>query len=181
MPRGAGFHEAIPIMRCIKAFSAVALSAVIVVVFTACGGVRFNPPTSTPTPGNPGGSPLPAGPPVVVSPEKLAEELVDDKDPAAFSRWTNKLLQVEGVVREHSVPSNLAPGDRRIHGVIFKVMVTDKRGAKVERQIVCHLETPVPPEDAKAARLAVGKTVTVRGKLTSQSGRFISLGYCTFE
>ena len=168
-------------MRCIKAFPAVALSAVIVVAFTACGGVRFNPPTSPPTSGNPSGSPLPAGPPVVVSPEKLAEELVDDKDFEAFTRWTNKPLQVEGVIREHSVPSNLAPGDRRIHGVVFKVVVPDKRGMKVERQIYCHLETPVPPEDPKAAKLAVGKTVTVRGKLTSQSGRFISLGYCTFE
>ena len=166
-------------MRPLNALPAVALSAVIVITFTACGGVRINstaPPLGT---GGPSGSPLPPGPPVVVSPEKLAEELVDDKDFEAFTRWTNKPLQVEGVIREHSVPSNLAPGDRRIHGVVFKVVVPDKRGMKVERQIYCHLETPVPPEDPKAAKLAVGKTVTVRGKLTSQSGRFISLGYCT--
>ena len=166
-------------MRCIKAFPAVALSAVIVVAFTACGGVRYNPPTPQPTPGNPAGPNLPPGPPVVMSAEKLAEELIDDRTPEAFTRWNKKLLQVEGVIREHSVPSNLAPGDRRIHGVVFKVVVPDKRGMKVERQIYCHLETPVPPEDPKAAKLAVGKTVTVRGKLTSQSGRFISLGYCT--
>jgi hypothetical protein len=167
-------------MRCIKAFPAVALSTAAAVLFTACGGgVRFNPLTSPPTTASPGGSPQPAGPPVVVSPEKLAEELVDQKDFEAFTRWTNKLLQVQGVISEHSIPSNLAPGDRRIHGVVFKVTVPDKQGAKVERHIYCHLETPVPPEDPKAAKLAVGKTVTVRGKLTSQSGRFISLGYCT--
>jgi hypothetical protein len=166
-------------MRFIKVVLAVALSAAAVVGFTACGGVRYNPPTSPPGTGAPGGSPLPPGPPVVVPPEKLAEEL--EQDPEAFTRWNKKLLQVEGVVHEHTHPSNLAPGDRRIHGVVFRVAVTDKGGAKVERRIYCDLENPVPRDDPRAAKLAVGKTVTVRGKLTSLSGRSLALGYCTFE
>ena len=48
-------------------------------------------------------------------------------------------------------------------------------------QVICQLETPVPPEDSRAAKLAVGRTVTCRGKVTFQSARSILLEHCTFE
>src|SRR5437016_4445459 len=110
-------------MRCLQVSLSAVSFAVLLAALIACSGVRFQPPT--PPRSEPPGPP--AGPPVVVSPQQLAQEFAEDRGGDVFARWTHKVLQVEGVIGGHPRPVGpAAPGDRRIHGVVFKAPVTDK-------------------------------------------------------
>jgi hypothetical protein len=124
--------------------------------FLACA-VRVSPPSASP----------PAGAPVALSARQLAQELYDDTS-GTSRRYAGQFLQVEGVVSALERPSSFQePGPQDPTGsILFKVPVTGKKTSATKEYVIrCMLEPPLSPEQRKAAGLAPGKTVTLRGRI----------------
>jgi len=99
-------------------------------------------------------------PPLIVSPKKLAQDLADDIN-KNYPRYFGKTLQIEGVVHQR------AENKGAIVRIDFQAKIKDPKSGKPDDWIVfCGLKTPVPPTETLAGDLAVGKTVTIRGKLS---------------
>jgi hypothetical protein len=96
-------------------------------------------------------------PPIVIAPEKLAQELADDivKN---YPRYYNKTLQIRGVIHKRSESKG------SIARVDFQAKIKDPKTGKADEWIIfCGLKPPIRSSDA----LAEGKTVTIRGKLSA--------------
>jgi hypothetical protein len=138
--------------------------AFLAATFVACGG-KVNPP------GPPGG-PAPGGPPVVISAAQLAQEFFDDTH-GAGQRYVGKTLEISGTVGRLERPRGWgkeAGPDDVTASVVFLVPVTHKTtGAKQEYVLSCELEPHLSPAERKAAGLATGKPVTLRGRYEGAS------------
>jgi predicted Zn finger-like uncharacterized protein len=126
-------------------------------------GPGGNVPPVAPKPPEPKpAEPKPAEPKVVtISARQLGQELFDESS-KAFERYAPSLLQVVGVVRKQSNGP-----DGSITEVVFLEPVTDRKSsAAKEYTIWCRFGTPLAPGGKAAEQAAVGKTVTVRGRMT---------------
>jgi hypothetical protein len=160
-------------MRRRKILLAVALS-VVVVVLAACSG-RVGMPSAPPANPTNNGNPT-VEKPQVVALEELVSDLSDGQQ-ASFDRWSNKLLQIQGVINKRLTSSVV--GDKRFIGFDIKVRTTDKKTSKKkEFMLSCFLATPLQPGDPKIAKFADGKTVTIRCRLSAQSGDITSVKDC---
>jgi hypothetical protein len=127
-------------------------------------------PTSPP-PGNPAG---PGHQPQLIKADDFGKTLYEGQQ-AAFREYARKPLIIEGVVHQQTP----GPGGA-VAEVVFQTEVKDKKtGTMQPFLILCKFATPLPGGD-KAADLAVGKTVTVRGKLSQYSaiGKKATLTEC---
>jgi hypothetical protein len=153
------------------------LSVVAVIVMTACGKVTWQtaPPPSPSGTTTTGPNPSPEKP-QVITPEELVTNL-SDGTPESFERWSNKLLQVSGVVSGHMTSAMI--GDKRFIGVDIKVPITEKKsGKKQDWTLSCFVAKPLQPGDPNIAKYDVGKTVTFRCTLSARSGKIISVKDC---
>jgi hypothetical protein len=100
----------------------------------------------------------------VLKAEEFGKDLYEGER-AAYERYLRKDLQVQGVVHQQTAGA----GGGSVAEVAFQLEVKDKRtGVMKPFLIQCKFATPVPTGD-RAADLAVGKTITVRGKLGTVS------------
>lgn len=105
----------------------------------------------------------PGNEPLAVKAEDLAKDLNERKE-AAYARYARQPLQVEGVVHQQT-----GGAGGSIAQVAFQTQVKDeKTGTMKPFLIQCKFDTPLPTGD-KVADLAVGKTITIRGKLVLAS------------
>jgi hypothetical protein len=169
---------------------AILAFTILAALLLACSGnVSFtNGPTAT-GPGGPSGpvnplGPVDPGPPVVISAQKLGQEFDDDPN-GTMTRYLRKLLQVDGVIAERDLPGAGLPDtgvNNPVGAIVFKVPVTDRRnGAKKEYELHCFFKDPIPANDPQNAKLAVGKTVTIKGQISGVNigSPSASLGQCT--
>jgi predicted Zn finger-like uncharacterized protein len=116
-----------------------------------------------PQPERPNKPDKPGDQPMVVKAEDLARELNEGKQ-TAYARYARQPLQVEGVVHQQT-----GGAGGSIAEVAFRAEVKDdKTGTMKPFLIQCKFGPPLPAGD-KVAELAAGKTITIRGKLTSAS------------
>jgi hypothetical protein len=110
--------------------------------------------------------------PIVTTPEKLAQELVDDivKN---YPRYYGKPLQLKGVVHKR------VEDQGEIFRIYFLAKVKDpKTGKADEWTVFCGLKPHLKAADPAAAALAEGKTVTIRGRLTAGGNGQATLYEC---
>jgi hypothetical protein len=168
-------------MHCGKALLGAGLSVVAVLLLTACGGVGR--PTSPPPPSQ---GPTTTGPITgsatdksqVVTPEELVTDLSDGQQ-ETFRRWqgNGKELQIRGVVSVQIAP--MVGTNKQLTAVQFTVPITNKKTGKKETYTLeFRLAKSLPLEDANISKYAVGKTVTLRGKLNSLSAGAVSVYDC---
>jgi len=111
------------------------------------------------------------GPPVVVSAERLAQELTDDVV-ANYPKYFGKTLEIQGVIHKRTEDKGA------IVRIDFQPAVTDKNGKPGDFTVFCGLKTPVALKDEAAAGLAVGKKVTIRGGLVAAGNGQATLTGC---
>ncbi len=125
-------------------------------------------------PDKPGPPTKPGKEPLILKADEFGKDLYEGKQ-TAYARYARQPLQIEGTVHEQK----LAPGGG-VAEVTFQLDVKDaKTGLMKPFLIHCKFSTPLPGGD-KAADLAAGKTVTVRGKLggVSYIGRSATINEC---
>ena len=109
---------------------------------------------------------------VVVSPEKLGQEFTDDITRNYPRYYTAGALQIKGVIHKRAEDKGM------IVRIDFQVPVKLKGDKKDDFVIFCGLKDKVSLEDKAAAALAVGKTVTIRGKLAAGGNGQATLYQC---
>jgi hypothetical protein len=109
--------------------------------------------------------------PVVVSPEKLGQDLTEDIMKNYF-RYFGKDLQIKGVINKRTEDKGA------IVRIDFQAPVKLKDGKADDFVVFCGLKSSVPLKDPAAADLAVGKTVTIRGKLSAGGNGQATLHDC---
>jgi hypothetical protein len=109
--------------------------------------------------------------PVVVSPEKLGQDLTDDIT-KNYPRYFGSVLQIKGVVHKRTEDKGA------IVRVDFQVPIKLKDGKADDFVVFCGLKSPVKLKDPAAADLAEGKTVTIRGKLSAGGNGQATLHDC---
>jgi hypothetical protein len=109
---------------------------------------------------------------VVVSPETLAQELTDDIVKNYPRYYKADALQIKGVIHKRAEDKGM------IVRIDFQVPVRLKGDKKDDFVIFCGLKDRVSLKGKEAADLAVGKTVTIRGKLTAGGNGQATLYQC---
>ena len=109
---------------------------------------------------------------VVVSPETLAQELTDDVVKNYPRYYKAGALQIKGVIHKRAEDKGM------IVRIDFQVPVKLKGDKKDDFVIFCGLKDKVSLKDKEAADLAVGKAVTIRGKLTAGGNGQATLYQC---
>jgi hypothetical protein len=113
----------------------------------------------------------PAGP-IVITAERLSQELYDDIN-AAYRRYGLTPLEVEGTIAKQSVNKGA------IVMVQFQPPIKDRKtGKPVEWVVFCALRPPVPVGAPGAADLAVGKKVKLRGTMVAAGNGQATLSSC---
>jgi hypothetical protein len=98
--------------------------------------------------------------PVVVTAEKLAQDLTDDVV-KNYPRYYGKPLQITGTVSKRTDTKT------EVTQVQFQPKVKDKEGKETDLTVFCSLKPPVSFKGKAAENLAVGKKVTIRGNLAA--------------
>jgi hypothetical protein len=110
--------------------------------------------------------------PIVITPDRLAQELVNDivKN---YPRYYGKPLQLTGVVHKRVEDKG------EIVHIDFLAKVKDPKSGKADEWTVfCGLKPHVKTSDPAAAALAEGKTVTIRGQLSAGGNGQATLFEC---
>jgi hypothetical protein len=98
--------------------------------------------------------------PVVVTAEKLAQDLTDDVV-KNYPRDDGKPLQITGTVSKRTDTKT------EVTHVQFQPKVKDKEGKETDLTVFCSLKPPVSFKGKAAENLAVGKKMTIRGNLAA--------------